>query len=150
FSRDWSSDVCSSDLWCWHKVFRKHPYDAHIGSVYKLLELARAKDEALLMPAEWSGLTVQPGDAFIQLHGDPDSPGPGHTGFVLRVSDDGDSVVTVEGNLRNAVRIATRSVHTFDSAINPYGRLCGEHSSVSWERGLIEAPMAGASVTGTR
>lgn len=130
--------------WAWHQFFGVHPYGSHIGRVASLYAAAQKRNEAI------SGLALAPrlcpGDAFIILHGG----GTGHAGLVLRVSEDGSMFNTVEGNYGNKVGIATRASVDLAGAVNPYGRLAGEHDPVGFERGLITAPFAGNSVAGTR
>jgi hypothetical protein len=142
--------------WCaffvghvWHEVFGEHPYGKHIGGVYDLWRAAVEADEAVAIGSRWPALELQPGDAFVMLAAGGRKRSTGHTGFVLRVSEDGERINTVEGNFRNGVGVATRPTRDFVAAVNLYGRLCGEHSSVTWARGLIDAPMAGG-LAGTR
>jgi hypothetical protein len=135
--------------WCFREALGQYPYDRHIGAVSGLYEAGKALDEALDLNAEWPALTPQPGDIFIVLHGDyvPGRSTPGHAGIVLRVDDGARMINTVEGNYRNRVGMARRSYDGLASVLNPYGRLCGEHSSVGWERGLIDGlPLAGGLI----
>ncbi len=137
--------------WCaffvghlWHQFFGVHPYGAHLGGVSALYEAARRRKESLRGPALVTQL--RPGDAFIILH----EGGTGHTGLVLRVSEDGSMFNGLEGNFGNKVGLSTRATADLEAAVNPYGRLANEHDPVGWERGLISAPFAGNSVAGTR
>jgi hypothetical protein len=60
--------------------------------------------------------TPKPGDVFIQIK----SKGTGHTGFVVGVSQDGQSVYTCEGNCGNRLKYGLRptsSIHHFIDCI---------------------------------
>lgn len=130
--------------WCFNEVFGVYPYDRHLGSVWDLYHAARERDELIhVQDLGAFSLGIQPGDIGLILHETPEVRGPGHAVIFLRVSQDGDFVNCLEGNWRNQFGLTTRSIKDFDGAANPYGRLCGEHSSVAWERGLIDAPPAG-------
>ncbi len=133
--------------WCFNQALGKYPYGAStpIGAVSALYAAGRKLDEALDLNAPWPALRPQPGDIFIVLH-EPFVEGkhiPGHTGLILRVDEETQRVNTVEGNFENRVAVATRALNDFESVLNPYGRLANEHSSAGWERGIIEAPLAG-------
>lgn len=131
--------------WCFIQALGEHPYGRHLGAVWDLFRAGQAAGEALLLNAAWPALGPQPGDIFIIFHSDDwkKKPVPGHAGLILRVDQDGSKVNTVEGNFHNRVGVATRLVSDFAGVLNPYGRIADEHSSVSWDRGLIEAPPAG-------
>jgi hypothetical protein len=140
--------------WCawfvgfiWEQAMGTHPYGQRYGGVWDLYRAAQQAGDALTLGAPWPALEPQPGDAFVMLSGDPGRRSSGHTGFVLRVSKDGQLVNTCEGNWRNRVGVATRPIADFVTCINPYQG--ADFSGVSWERGLVEAPMAGG-LAGTR
>lgn len=130
--------------WCWEQALGKHPYGRRIGGVWDLYRAAKERDEVVVPMSPWPSPGPQPGDAFVIFHRPTYAKerSPGHTGFVLRVSEGGETVTTIEGNLKNGVGMATRCVGDFAALITPYARL-GEPSNVSWERGLIDAPRAG-------
>jgi hypothetical protein len=134
--------------WCWEQALGSHPYGQRYGGVWDLYRAALGKGDCLELHAPWPAQRPQPGDVFVMLSGDPGRRSSGHTGFVLRVSEDGERVNTVEGNWRNQVGIATRPLSDMVTCINPYSTVA-EWSSVGWERGLIEAPLAGG-LAGTR
>lgn len=98
-----ASAVCT---W-WHDALATHP----LGSVVRGADTL--KDEAK-KGGLWRDMACvpTPGDAFVFLHAQLDRPGfdKGHTGLVLRVSEDGRKIETVEGNCRNAVRIVLRDL----------------------------------------
>jgi hypothetical protein len=98
---------CASAVCTWWRVgFGLHPLGAMIRGADKLKDVARTH-------GMWRDVPTQPrpGDAFVLLHG-ADTKGfdKGHTGLVLRVSADGRTIQTIEGNARNAVRLIERSV----------------------------------------
>jgi hypothetical protein len=60
----------------------------------------------------WEEQQPKPGDVFVQLK----SAGTGHTGFVVGVSADGETIYTCEGNCGNRVKYGQRpraSIHHF-------------------------------------
>lgn len=92
--------------------------------------------------------TPVPGDWFLMQYRRDDGSfkGTGHVGFVLRVSKDGLSFQTVEGNAGNRVAVKTRyiSQRTLIGFVN---RWKGE-DDLDYERGLC--PRMNQSVSGTR
>ena len=81
-----------------------------------------------------------PGDAFYMRFG----PTKGHIGFVYRVSADGKTINTVEGNCANRVKIGRRRLD--DRVYGIIDFFDGEESS-RFERGLIEAKDVGKDRT---
>jgi len=75
----------------------------------------------------------RPGDIFIMQRRENNKIVGGHTGFVLRVSEDGKSINTVEGNCANRVKIGLRKIETIHGLINGYK----DPLPVNWERGLL-------------
>jgi hypothetical protein len=107
----------------------------------KELDLFRAK-------ADYS---PRPGDIFIMLYKDDDGKftGKGHTGFVLRVSADGKSFNSQEGNCANSLRNKIRytSQGSLIGFVNFYPV---EEQSDGWERGVFSAKQAPTGMAGTR
>lgn len=133
--------------WNWIQVFGRHPYEKHLGGVWDIMRAAKARGEFHLSrgPNRYSPI---PGDAGLIIHdkdGNLDTRDPGHFYLVVRLSEDGKLVNTIEGNFRNRVGCATRS--TDDPAlagwVNCFDRMCGEGDAVGWQRGLFDAPHAG-------
>jgi hypothetical protein len=56
----------------------------------------------------------KPGDVFIQIK----SQGQGHTGFVVGVSEDGQTIFTCEGNCGNRLKMGRRARGTIDHFID--------------------------------
>lgn len=56
----------------------------------------------------------KPGDIFVQIK----SRGTGHTGFVIGLSKDGNSIYTCEGNCGNRLKIGKRKVSTINHYID--------------------------------
>lgn len=126
--------------WCWRQAFGEWLYGQHWGGGWDLFREAREAGD-LLSLGPWPELQAQPGDVFVILHtGDVMQRGPSHVGFIGRVSDDGERVNTIEGNLRNGVRVATRQMDEFTAVIHPYRSV--EDFQAPYDRGLIPAPMA--------
>jgi hypothetical protein len=131
--------------WTWEQVFGVPPYGKRLGGAWDVYQAAKLKGELF----HTSGPTPYapiPGDAAIVLHdkdGNLDTRDPGHFVFVLRVSEDGKRICTVEGNFQNRVGCAQRLVTDFAGFVNPYERLCGEGDAFGWHLGLFDAPHAG-------
>ncbi len=79
-----------------------------------------------------------PGDAFVM---DKGSNG-GHIGYVLRVSEDGLRMNTVEGNCGNRVKLGLRYLN--DSQIIGFIDNVPSEKPVSFARGVVNAPLVGA------
>lgn len=123
--------------WVVTEAMGKRPWGGYIGSCTALLKASKAKG----LPVYQGGANLCPGDAFLL-------PAPGgkmkHIGLVLRVSDDGSKINTVEGNCGNRVKVGVREVADM-RFVNFYG---DNGHSIGFERGLVAAAdVAGA---GTR
>jgi len=93
----------------------------------------------------------RPGDVFIMLYKDKhgDLTGKGHTGIVLRVSKDGWTLNTLEGNAGNRLACKIRKVtqSTLVGFVNPYPV---DENTNNWERGIVDAATASSSIASTR
>ena len=92
----------------------------------------------------WRGLPfqtvdVRPGDVFYMRFGST----KGHVGFVYRMSEDGETINTVEGNCANRVKIGRRRLSSVYGIIDFFG----DDGSEDFERGLIEAKNVGKDGT---
>jgi hypothetical protein len=96
---------CAFVSWALHEVLGSYPVEGahHIG-VQNMWRAACRVDLDTPEP--------KPGDVFIQIK----SGGKGHTGFVVGVSKDGQSIYTGEGNCGNRLKIG----HRQKSLINHY------------------------------
>jgi hypothetical protein len=82
-----------------------------------------------------------PGDAFVMDKGS----GHGHIGYVLRVSEDGRSINTLEGNCGNRVKLGLRAL-TDPQIVGYIDNVPGEQN-VGFERGVVEAAHVGQAAT---
>jgi hypothetical protein len=82
-----------------------------------------------------------PGDAFVMDKG----RGHGHIGYVLRVSEDGKSINTLEGNCGNRVKLGLRSLED-PQIIGFIDNVPGEQNA-GFERGVVKAEQVGAAAT---
>jgi len=124
---------CFFVSWVTRQVFGKYPLGRNHGSC-----------KAAWMAAQGRGMTMvplapAPGDAFYMTWG----PRTGHIGFVLRVSEDGKEINTVEGNCANRVKIGRRPI---DYRIFGVIDFCGDGIG-GFERGLIPVPEVGRDST---
>jgi hypothetical protein len=99
-----ASAVCT---W-WNDALDRHPLHKLVRGADALKDVARGLSMWRDVPC-----VPTPGDAFVYLHS-VDRPGfdKGHTGLVLRVSDDGTSIETIEANCGNRVRLVLRKFGT--------------------------------------
>jgi hypothetical protein len=95
--------------------------------------MSAAKLVGLWVPKDDGALPV-PGDAFV-MDTDGAAGTNGHIGFVLRVSVDGRTINTVEGNTGNRVRLGVRSL----ADVRILGWICTvpAEPSLGVERGTI-------------
>lgn len=142
---------------CWFTswVFKgawKLPYERYVGGVWDLYNLAREAGHIIEIGQEWPAMTIQPGDLFLVFHGSDYKTRrvPGHIGFGLRVNDDSSAFNSIEGNFRNSVGVATRSVSDLTCIVNPYKDTDEWSLDPTWERGLVDAPKVGAGLANTR
>jgi len=98
---------CAFVSWTLHEVLGNYPIEGkhHLG-VQSMWKAARR--------AEMETLKPKPGDVFIQIK----SGGTGHTGFVVGVSVDNESVYTGEGNCGNRLKIGKRKRETINHFID--------------------------------
>jgi hypothetical protein len=113
----------------------------HLGSCHRLMEAA--KRGGRWVPNDGTRGPI-PGDVFI-MDTDGDSGIAGHTGFVLRVSEEGDAVNTVEGNCGHRVQLGLRDLR--DPKILGFIETVHEEPDYSFERGVIEAKRVGGAAT---
>ena len=112
--------------WCLREAFpeRNLPW---IGSVNRFVRGAKGEG--------WGVAYPQPGDLFAWVRAD----GTGHIGFVLRVSEDGNRINTIEGNSGDRVRAATRPREGL-TILSPFAGRLSPH-----ELGLLNLPSAPAA-----
>ena len=102
--------------WAWHEATGAYLWGRHYGGAWDLYDQGRRHGQ--LRPS--CGLAA-PGDVFVILHGnDPSKRSSGHTGYVLRVDLELGLCVTIEGNYRNGVGCAVRSLGDFAGIVNPH------------------------------
>ncbi len=98
---------CAFVSWALHTVLNKYPIsDKHHVGVQKMWDNARQL--GMQTPI------AKPGDIFIQIK----SGGKGHTGFVVGVSEDGNSIYTVEGNCGNRLKVGMRHMDSISHYID--------------------------------
>ena len=100
---------CAFASWALAQTLGKAPIN---GTYYLGVQLMWAAAKEL----GWEETQPKPGDLFVQLK----SAGTGHTGFVVGLSADGQTVYTCEGNCGNRVKYGQRpraSIHHFIDAI---------------------------------
>lgn len=98
---------CAFVSWALYETLGFYPMDGkhHVG-VQKMWQSARRRGMGSVHP--------KPGDIFIQIK----SGGSGHTGFVIGISSDGQSIYTCEGNCGNRLKIGLRYVSTINHYID--------------------------------
>jgi hypothetical protein len=99
----WCADFVS---WAWGRYEGGSPF-GRIRGVYTLEDWGRSHGRIVDVP--------RPGDVWLILR----PPSHGHTGIVVSVSDDGESISTCEGNAANAVRGLVRPVAAISLFIRP-------------------------------
>ncbi len=89
---------CAFVSWVLKEVTDSYPIDSkhHLG-VQRMWRTAKRLNMATETP--------KPGDIFVQLF----AGGKGHTGFVVAVTEDGETIYTGEGNCGNRLKIGKRS-----------------------------------------
>ena len=102
--------------WCWREATGDYLWGRHWGGVWDLYDQAHKRGQL----REGCGIAA-PGDVFVLLHGkDTRQRSAGHTGYLLRVDLELGQCVTVEGNYRNGVGCAVRSLRDFAGIIQPH------------------------------
>jgi hypothetical protein len=102
---------------------------------------ARAVERNLWIPKTLRAERPLPGDAFVMDHGN----GTGHIGFVLRVSPDGATINTVEGNCGNRVKVGVRSFASEE--IVGFIDNVPDETSADYERGVLGADLVDSAST---
>lgn len=108
---------CLFYSWIVDEALGEFPIGARQASCFRAREMAKKAG----LWIEGGGGPPVPGDAFVMLYRDAKGrlTGKGHIGFVLRVSNDGMRINTVEGNCGNRVKVGTRDTSTIAGYIMP-------------------------------
>ncbi len=122
---------CYFYSWVVQQALGTSPLGLVIGSCARAR--AQAVKRQLWVPSTLRGNRPFPGDAFVMEHGD----GTGHIGFVLRVSADGTTINTVEGNCGNRVKVGLRSLSAHD--IVGFIDNVPDETREDFERGVLSA-----------
>lgn len=123
---------CFTYMTCYKRATGEYVLGRQEGSCSKAAERAKAK-------GIYATKNPIPGDCGLLLHGN----GKGHAVTIYRVSKDGKTVTTVEGNCANRVAIRERKVDTFTGFI----RADNGRSSKDFQRGLVKAKKIGNEST---
>lgn len=106
--------------WCFKQALGKYPTGKLDPSCYQNWKAA----EKLNIWKPKKEYAPIPGDAFIMQYKDTNGrfTGKGHTGIVLRISEDGRLFNAIEGNTSNRVKVTLRDVSSTKliGYINPY------------------------------
>jgi hypothetical protein len=132
---------CFFYSWVAHEALGSWPLGKREGSCMAARELADGAN--LWIPKHQAAERKRPfpGDAFVMDKGS----GRGHIGYVLRVSEDGEQINTLEGNCGNRVKLGLREVA--DPQLAGYiDNVPSEHGT-DFERGVVQAPKVGADGT---
>lgn len=146
----WKAPWCGMAV---HYIFKEalgtEPFGsrATCAAVINIYNLARDKDWF----RDKSDYDPRPGDVFIMLYRDSSGQftGKGHTGIVLRVSEEGRSMNCIEGNAGNRLKCSLRHFdqHSLIGFVNPFQV---EENKNGWTRGIMAAGSAPTGVAGTR
>jgi hypothetical protein len=120
---------CFFYSWVVREALGEWPLGARVGSCAQAR--SRAGQRSLWKPKSMAGSEPIPGDAFVMDRGG----GHGHIGFVLRVSEDGKQINTVEGNCGNRVKLGLRSLA--DPEIVGYIAVVEDEPTTAFERGIV-------------
>lgn len=133
---EWARSVRVGPPWCcffysWvvKQALGQYPLGEREGSCARA---RRRAGERKLWRAKSMGAAPLPGDAFVIDHGG----GSGHIGFVLRVSEDGSEINTVEGNCSDRVKLGLRSLRT-PHLLGYIDNVPGERPE-QFERGVVK------------
>lgn len=127
--------------WVLHETLGEYLPGGRLGNCSKLREAAQRVGRWVPKHDKRGPI---PGDVFI-MDTDGDAGNAGHTGFVLRVSEDGVLINTVEGNCGQRVQLGIRTV-TDIQVLGWINTVPGEPSE-AFERGLIPAKRVGKAAT---
>lgn len=123
--------------WCAYSVSEfvkdatgQYPMGVRMGHCVTMMNLAKKKG-LFKNKADYSPV---PGDIFLMVTNA--SKSQGHTGIVYRVSADGKTFNTIEGNCGNRLKMGTRQVS--DPALRGFILLWGEQKD-DFERGVLSA-----------
>ncbi len=123
--------------WVHHDALGRYLPGGRLGSCMALVDKAK---KAGVWVAKKEGLVPTPGDAFVL-----DTDGPrgshGHIGYVLRVSEDGLEINTIEGNCGQRVQLGLRTL-TDPKIIGWIDTAPDEKPA--FERGVIDAKRVGS------
>lgn len=115
---------CTYVSWALYETLVDHPIGGvHNVGVIRMSRTAVRAGFEVMMP--------KPGDIFVQEK----RRGKGHTGFVIGVSHDGQTIYTNEGNCGNRLKIGKRKV----SSITRFLDVLGDEQDDSWTRGELNA-----------
>ena len=127
---------CFTYMTCYKRASGSWILGRQEGSCKRASE--RAQEQGKWVPADDASGPI-PGDCGIILHDN----GTGHAVTVYRVSKDGKTITTVEGNCANRIAIRERKVNTFAGFI----RADDGKSSKDFQRGLVKASRVGNEST---
>lgn len=132
---------CLFYSWVINEALGEFPIGSREASCARAVD--KAKEKGLWVEGDAPPI---PGDAFVMLYRNAQGAltGKGHIGFVLRVSEDGKQINTVEGNCGNRVKVGTRKVDTIAGYILPGF----DKEPFTFARGLNDA--ASVDAAGTR
>jgi hypothetical protein len=147
--KKWPDKKTKGVAWCAYfvnwiatEVMGKRPWGGYIGSCFALYNACKEKGLAIYSGHE----RVRPGDLGLMFKTNPDKnhQQSGHAFLVLRVSEDGSEINTVEGNCGNRVKIGWRKTRDVSRFVN----FCGDVLPTgTWERGVIKADDVGSHGT---
>ena len=119
--------------WVTREVYGKHLLGRPVASAWTIYQRARSPKYRRWLPK--NAHEPAPGDAFIMLYGDnyPSKWCSGHVGFVLRLSQDAETINTIEGNCGDRVRITSRALS--DDKLKGFVNIVGDRPD--FRRGLL-------------
>jgi hypothetical protein len=120
---------CFFYSWVVHEALRRWPLGTQVGSCAEARR--RAGQLSLWKPKSMPNSEPIPGDAFVMDRGG----GHGHIGFVLRVSEDGKQINTIEGNCGNRVKLGLRNLA--DPEIVGYINDVQNELTSTFDRGIV-------------
>lgn len=123
---------CAFVSWVLKEVLDLYPIEGkhHLG-VQKMWKAAKRNGMEISEP--------KPGDIFIQIG----SGGTGHTGFVVGVSSDGQSIYTGEGNCGNRLKIGCRKI----SSVNYFIDCIGDGQTQDFNKGNLDVKSVASNKT---